>query len=238
MRDQLDLLNHSGGNEVIQRALKNKHKHQTAHHLFLQKQRKAHERKMAEVQSLKETLDQGIRIAKDVIEQEKDIIRQRVRDLHLERTEKLEENYLDTSQSAPQLSNYVDSTHGKPSSLSRSSTCSSISPTTSFIVSVPEQLSDKVKQAKSLSAFTAAKKEIKDYQEQIYAEKLRAIAIQKHLAQKRAKSVGSPLRVHLLRGDDLFSESPGSGRSRRVLFDDSVVGSDIDDNSSLQLSVK
>lgn len=66
----------------------------------------------------------------------------------------------------------------------------------------------------------------------MYTEKLRAIAMQKHFAQKRAKNIGSPLRVNLLRASDLFSDESAP----RVFHFDDSVSSDLDDTSSIRSS--
>lgn len=261
MKDSMSHQREEGGDEMLHLARVNKEKARSAHQLFINRERRERARKMDEVQTMKHKLDNSIRATKELMMQERDLIRHHVQSL---RTLRLHSSidYLAAESSAEAATSH-DADQSKPAQRPLSSTANSVSSTSSFVVNIPWELTDKVKHAKrcvpsvscspcpglgpfaslticlsclqfSLSAYTAARKEVKDYQEQIYAEKLRAIAIQKHVAQKRAKSMGSPLRLNLLKASELFCDSQNSS-GRMLNFDDTIAS---EDDSSLQLSIK
>lgn len=218
--------------EVTRQGQKNRANLKTAHELFSSKQKRDANRKAIDAQALRKTLEAGSELSKELIREERDLIRQHR--LNLSMRKQLLTQSSDLTELDQNESSYLQPIEKRE--LQRTFSASSSS---SFMFNIPNELSNKLKNAKSLSAFNEAKKEIKDYQEQIYADKLKAIAVQKHMAQRNAKSRGSPLRLNVLRASLLFTEGSNEDKDGYDEDDDHLTFDDTDDdNSTLQLSAR
>lgn len=194
--------------EVTQQGQKNRINFKTAHELFSSKQKRDANRKAVDAQALRKTLEAGSELSKELIREERDLIRQQRLNLTLRK------QLLTQSSDLTEL-DQNESSYLQPNEKRELQRTFSASSSSSFMFNIPNELSNKLKNAKrwvlwyysslasvsilwdlnvlsmfSLSAFNEAKKEIKGYQEQMYADKLKAIVAQKHMAQRNAKSRG------------------------------------------------
>lgn len=81
---------------------------------------------------------------------------------------------------------------------------------TSYAVSVPSEVLDRVKHAKRYSEFATAKKDAEMYIEQTISDRIKRYANARDLAIARAASSGAPVSVNTLFGDLIFSAGSDS----------------------------
>jgi len=81
-----------------------------------------------------------------------------------------------------------------------------ISEESSGIVAIPQEIKIKIKSAKRLTEYEAAKKEEKDYFNKTMAYRLSLISKKKSAAIKKAIQIGAPISLSPLKSDELLSD--------------------------------
>lgn len=82
-----------------------------------------------------------------------------------------------------------------------------ISEESSGLVAIPQEIKVKIKAAKRLTEYEAAKKEEKEYFNQTMAYRLALISKKKSAAIKKAVQIGAPISLSPLKGEDLFNDN-------------------------------
>ncbi|RYH25592.1 hypothetical protein EON65_15410 [archaeon] len=233
----------------MQTGYKNKSQQVTAHHLITLKREKEHQRKRQNIAEMKALTQSNIDFVKSQIEEERSIIR-------LQRPDSFEDIRLLSPRSevssASSTSFIIKVPEEMRDRVKKAKRCVfNRSHRFMFYMGVPTNANNLRLYIRYMSSqsnffhvfisllqYTAAKQEIKDFQEQVYSEKLRSIAIRKHLARQLSKDSGSHLHFNQIDGTEYFSDdNKEMNKLRSVMSFDDTINSDLDDHS-IQLSVK